>query len=162
MIITGITITKQMNIQLPNLARGRQSGRAPLIIRTPVCSHTLGWFELTYWAVPVTLRVNHFFSAVYKQSFIPSIMLWSALCEQVAQVFSASKSTGRNRFCQTRHTMMTGAYCLFCGRWINRPTETDTHMQALFFLPKTNQKKLSKLLIVYGACTNKQLVLSPI
>lgn len=141
MIITGIAITKQMNIQLPNLARGRQSGRVPLIIRTPVCSHMLGWFELTYWAVPVTLRVNHIFFLRFTKSFIPSIMLCSALCEQVAQVFSGSKSTGKNRFCQTRDTMVTGAYCLVCGRGINRLTETDTHMQALFFLSKTNQKK---------------------
>lgn len=86
-IITGITITKQMNIQLPNLARGCQWGRAGLIIRTSAHFHLPGWFELTYRNMPVTLRVNHRFDVVYKQSFILSITLWLAVCKQVVQVF---------------------------------------------------------------------------
>lgn len=94
-IITGITITKQMNIQLPNLGRGRQWEGAALIIRTSACSRMQGWFELTPWTMPVTLRVNHRFDAVYKQSFILSITLWSAVCEQVVQVFLPQRAQVR-------------------------------------------------------------------
>lgn len=90
-----IAITKQIIIQLPNLARGRRWGRAWLITRTPACSHMPGWFELTSRTTPVTPRVNHRFDAVSKQSFTLSITLRSAVCEQVVQVFSPQSAQVR-------------------------------------------------------------------